>query len=302
MIDDYFNVPAYTDQFKGVGGFFSDSDAKHAQGKERRNPERYVYWSAATGYHENSIVNSYKTMEICGNKYLFITVDHHLTMNVIRWVDQILGEYPDHLAIVATHAYVDYEGGLFSTTEGSTSLPNGLASEHLWEFALKDHKNVLAVVCGHVPAKKPVCSNVRRGTYGNLVREILVNPQDYDLREENAEGGVISGVQDTGMVLYMNFSQDGSKVTFDYYSTLLNKEMVGTDYPITLYRESPAAKTTAKSTPANADAGRSEETKDQLQGASQNALLPALIIGAAVMALLVPLVLFWRKKKGKGPS
>ena len=36
------------------------------------------------------------------------------------------------------------------------------------------------------------------------------------------------------MVLYMNFSEGGAKVTFDYYSTLLDKEMVGVERSFTL--------------------------------------------------------------------
>ena len=103
MMDDYFNKPFYTDQFKGCGGFFSDSDAKHPTLREPNNPEGYIYWSAIRGHFESSVANSYKTMEICGNKYLFVTVDFNPTEKVFRWVDRILGEYHDHFAIVATH-------------------------------------------------------------------------------------------------------------------------------------------------------------------------------------------------------
>ncbi len=293
MMDDYFNVPAYTDQFKDCGGFFSDSKTKHAMGIERRNPENYVYWSAKTGYHENTIVNSYKTMELCGNKYIFITVDHHLTPNVIGWVNDILEEYSDHLAIVATHAYIGSEGNLFSSTDGDTHLPNGLGSEHLWEQALKNHKNVLAVVCGHVPAEKPVYSTVRRGINGNVVRQILVDPQGYDLREENGEGAVISGVQDTGMVLYMNFSEDGSKVTFDYYSTLLNKEMKGADYPLTLYKKNPVAEekeVVAEPVPEPSQA----EPQLSGQGGTLWILIPAIAV-----VLLVPVGIYLIRKRKK---
>ena len=297
MIDDYFNIPAYTDQFKDCGGFYSDSTAKHANGQESRNPQGYLYWSATSGYHENSIVNSYKTMELCGNKYIFITVDHHLTMNVIQWVDQILEEYSDHLAIVATHAYIGSQGNLFSSTEGDTHLPNGLGSQHLWEQALQYHENVLAVVCGHVPTEKPVCSNVRRGVNGNVVREILVDPHGYDLREENANGDIMSGIQDTGMVLYMNFSEDGSKVTFDYYSTLLNKEMKKADYPITLYKENPLKnkeKEAVAEVPETSEA--LGEPKLQGQGGGVWIIIPA----ALVIVILVPVVMYMiRRKKEK---
>lgn len=296
MMDDFFNIPAYTDQFKNCGGFFSDSTAKHAFGEEMRNPQNYVYWSALTGYHENSIVNSYKTAEICGTKYLFLTVDHHLTMNVIDWVNETLEKYPDHLAIVATHAYMGITGELFSTTAGDTHKPSGLAGEHLWEFALKNHENVLAVVCGHVSTRKPVYSTVRRGVNGNVVRQILVDPQGYDLREENGRGDIISGVQDTGMILYMNFSEDGGKVTFDYYSTLLDKEMVGTDYPLTLYKKNPVAEKKAEQTAAPVPVP-TESSEPQLQGQSNFGIAVAAVAAVAVVALVFTAVVLVRKKK-----
>ena len=238
MIDDYFNVTTYTDQFKNCGGFFSDSDAKHPTLREKHNPEGYIYWSAATGYHENTIVNSYKTAEICGNKYIFITVDYNPTLEVLNWVDRILTEYSDHLAIVATHSYLNSKGALRTTEKGDTKYPLGYTADKLWETSLKDHKNLLMVACGHVGATKPVYST-QIGTHGNTVHQLLVNPQSYDSKEDK-NGTVTGGTQDTGMVLYLNFSENGKKISFDYYSTLLDKEMVGTDRTILLYEENPA--------------------------------------------------------------
>lgn len=240
MIDDYFNVPAYTDQFKDVGGFYSDSFAKHPKKREADNPDGYIYWSAVTGHHENSIVNSYRTAEICGNKYIFITVDFNPTENVVKWVDQILGEYSDHLAIVTTHSYLNSEGALRSSDQGDTKYPLGYAAEQLWDMALKNHENLLMVVCGHVGSTSPVYStNV--GVHGNKVHQFLVNPQGYDVKDD--ENGPVKGTQDTGLVLYVNFSADGSKITFDYYATLLNKEMKSIeDLEVTLYQKNPVKK------------------------------------------------------------
>ena len=180
-------------------------------------------------------------MELFGNKYIFITVDYNPTENVVKWVDHILGAYPDHLAIVSTHSYLNSNGTLRTSEKGDTKYPLGYTADKLWDMALKNHKNLLMVVCGHVGATKPVYStNV--GTHGNTVHQILVDPQFYDVKEDY-DGSVISGKQDTGMVLYMNFSNNGKNITFDYYSTLLNKEMADTDRNITLYEKNPATPT-----------------------------------------------------------
>ncbi len=296
MMDDYFNIPAYTDQFKDCGGFFSDSAARYTGGNEPKNPDQYVYWSATTGYHENSIVNSYKTVEICGNKYVFITVDFNPTMKVVNWLNDTLEKYSDHMAIVTTHAYIDRNGHHLPENDG-TMIDHGIAAPQLWESCLKLHENLLMVVCGHVSYIKPLVS-ARKGVNGNVVREILVNPQGYDLNRES--GG---GVQDTGAVLYMNFSENGGKVTFDYYSTLMNKEYAVESYPMNLYKEKPLfleeqevdAKVEEEKKP---DPVPTSSTEPQLQGQSGGAVI-AVIVGASAVVVIAVVAVVVRKKKKK---
>jgi len=302
MMDDYFNVPAYTDQFKDCGGFFSDSKAKHPTLRETDNPDGYIYWSAATGYHENSIVNSYKTAEIYGTKYIFITVDYNPTKNVVRWLDEILGKYSDHLAIVTTHSYLTKNGQLCTTEKGNTKFPLGNTANVLWDTALKHHPNVLAVVCGHVSNTKPLYT-VRKGTSGNVVREILVNPQGYDTKESDTGAENLKGIQDTGLVLYMNFSADGKKVTFDYYSTLLNKEMADADHPITLYDENPALPKKEESVEVNAKVPKPNEnptvTSSSNELGGESSPLPAILVVSAVVLLGVAVFIVLRIRKKK---
>ena len=298
MMDDYFNIPAYTDPFKDCGGFFSDSDARYSGGHEPNNPKQYVYWSATTGYHENSIVNSYKTMEICGNKYIFITVDFNPTMPVVHWLNETMEKYSDHMAIVTTHAYINKLGQHLPYNDG-TMIDHGIAAPQLWESCLKLHENLLMVVCGHVATTKPLVS-ARKGVNGNMVREILVNPQGYDLNRE-----VGGGIQDTGAVLYMNFSENGGKVTLDYYSTLMNKEYAVESYPMNLYKEKPAytkgqekeQETSAETEVPKQESVPTESTEPQLQGQSGSGLVIAVCIGVAALAVIVTAVISVRKKK-----
>lgn len=232
MIDDYFNVPAYTNQFKDCGGFFSDSNGKHSGRRETKNPEGYIYWSAKSGYHKNSIVNSWMTKEICGTKYLFITVDYNPTKAVIDWLNELLPKYPDHKAIITTHSYLDNKGDLISSESGDTMYPTAYPATKLWSLALKKHQNVFMVVSGHVGVTVPFYS-IQRGDKGNRVIQVLVDPQSYDSKEISATK-IEHGHQDTGLVLYMNFSKDGKTITFDYYSTLLNKFLYNSDYKINI--------------------------------------------------------------------
>ena len=299
MMDDYFNVPAYTDQFKDCGGFFSDSEAKYSKAREPKNPDNYVDWSAKSGYHENSIVNSYKTMEICGNKYIFITVDFNPTMKVVNWLNGILEEYSDHMAILTTHAYINRLGKHLTYNDG-TMYDHGVAAPQLWESCLKLHENLLMVVCGHVGAIKPVVS-ARKGVGGNMVREILIDPQNYDLHKDE-NGTVLDGVQDTGAVVYMNFSEDGGKVTFDNYSTLMNKEYAQETYPMTLYKEKPAFlqdkdKETSAEAVQNTEPAPTTSTEPQLQGQGGSGIVIAIVGSACAVAVIVVAVILVRKKK-----
>ena len=295
MMDDYFNIPAYTDQFKGCGGFFSDPDTKYGEGREPKNPEGYVYWSAISGYHKESVVNSYKTMEICGNKYILITVDFNPTMPVVNWLNGLLEEYSDHHAIITTHAYIGSSGKLLTENDG-TMFDHGISATQLWNSCIKLHENVLAVVCGHVGTTKPVVS-AQKGVNGNMVRSILVDAQKYD-QHRGKDGTVLAGVQDVGAVLYMNFSEDGSKVTFDYYSTLLNKEYAQEIYPITFYKEDPlkSAPDREASAEAETETTPSATTEPQLQGNSGSGTLIAILGGAAAVAVILVLIFVARKK------
>ena len=266
MMDDYFNVSSYTNQFTTTnysysnsaytgtttnGGFYSDSTAtwkdatagKNTYDKTRvpANTNGYVYWSAKTGYHKESIVNSWKTVEISGTKYLFMTIDFNPTDNVLNWVNNTLESFPNHKAIITTHSYLTGSGEIASSDASSTNYFFGNYGTQLWDEVLSQHENVFMVVSGHVGTNN-VRYGYNTGVNGNRVLQVLVDPQSYDTREDtyNEETGEYTyweeykGTQDTGMVLYMNFSADGQTITFDYYSTLLGKMKKYNDYVIHL--------------------------------------------------------------------
>ena len=232
IMDDVFNSKAYTSQFEGCGGFYVDLVAKQG-GREKKNPDNCIYWSAVTGCHDESIVNSWKTMEICGTKYLFITYDYNPSAGVVNWLDEILGKYPDHRAIITTHSYLLESGKRMNPEDdtGNTNSYRGLTSEVLWNRVFKKHSNVFMIVSGHT-GNEYVNYSYARGDNGNKVLQVLVDPQCYETREKDANGTLESGKQDIGLVLYMNFSEDGNRITFNNYSTLLGKFLKNQNFTI----------------------------------------------------------------------
>ncbi len=233
MMDDYFNIPEYTDQFKGEGGFFTEKNATYPKGgrNKEKNPTGAVYWSATTGVHDETIANSWRTMEICGTKYLFITVDFNPSEAVAKWVDETLAKYPDHKAIITTHSYIN-KSGEFTDDKGEVAYLSEYGAATMWDKIYSKHANVFMIVCGHSTGANVPIYTVNTGVNGNRVYQFLINPQTYDTKEPRKEGEKQSGTQDQGLVMYMNFSEDGNTISLNYFSTLLGKFLKGANYTI----------------------------------------------------------------------
>ena len=72
------------------------------------------------------------------------------------------------------------------------------------------------VVCGHDPTDNIVVLKTP-GEYGNVVTQILIDPQGVDVAEP------------TGMVAMFYFSADGNNVDVRYYSTVKNQYLKKTN-------------------------------------------------------------------------
>ena len=188
QIDDYFGTDAdYTSQF---GGFYSES----------------------SGYYKDSITNSWKTLEVHGDKYLFITLDYNGTRRVFPWAASVIEAHPEHKVIISTHAYSNYDGTRLTPEQEADEYfhYNGVGGESIWENLASKYENVIMVASGHVGTDDMVY-NFAEGVHGNKVLQILINPQEMDDCKTF-----------TGLVCIMNFSEGGQKIELEYYSPLLD--------------------------------------------------------------------------------
>lgn len=80
--------------------------------------------------------------------------------------------------------------------------------DHMWDKFISKHKNIVLVISGHDPCEDIVVTQTK-GENGNIVTQMLVDPQGVDA----AQGA-------TGLVAILYFSEDGSKVDVEYYSTV----------------------------------------------------------------------------------
>ena len=127
-------------------------------------------------------------------------------------------------------------GTLCQDESGNTMYLTGITPQIVWDRVLSKHENVFMIVSGHT-GNEYVNFSYARGEKGNKVINVLVDPQGYETREVNRKGDLWESgrnIQDIGTVLYMNFSADGQRISFDHYSTLLGKFMKDQDFVINL--------------------------------------------------------------------
>lgn len=156
------------------------------------------------------LTNSYRRVEICGNKYLIMTLDKNPSGNVLKWAGKVIEANPDYRVIITTHCFLKSDGTWLMT--GESSAPKSVGADVLWSRLLRKYANIEFIISGHMYAWEVVWTK-KTGDRGNVVNQILVNPQGPDMDRE--------GVTCSIAMLY--FSADGKDVQVRYYSTLQDK-------------------------------------------------------------------------------
>ena len=161
-----------------------------------------------------SIADTYKKISIGKVKYLIMTLNYGASDEVLDWANEVIAENPDHNVIIATHAYMNYDGGLLDrshryspTTEGCSS--NGV---EFWDKLISKHANICLVLCGHIDSPDVVVRQ-DKGVHGNTVTSMLIDPQGLSVP---LGGGGLSAI--------LHFSKDGKDVQVEYFSPI--NEMV----------------------------------------------------------------------------
>ncbi len=161
----------------------------------------------------DGIRNCYQTLTVGSTNYLFLALDMGAPDDAIAWANKIISRYPDYSVVIATHAYLsDKTQMLVTGTHNSPtySIYDGSNNaEVLWEDLFARHENIVMVACGHVNA---MTGKVAIGNNGNDILQVIVNGQKFDTSDDPA-----------GLVAYFGFSEDGSKISIEYYSTLQQK-------------------------------------------------------------------------------
>lgn len=165
-------------------------------------------------YDNTSILNSWRKFEINGIKYLLFTLNYSPDDNVLKWASDIIAQNPKYNVIITTHMYLNKNGTTLdgseqyapSASSGATHGPND--GDDIWDKLISKHDNIVLVLSGHVPSDRVVLAQTK-GKNGTVVSQMLIDPSGMD-----------KGNNPTGMVAILHFSNNGSRVTVEYYSTI----------------------------------------------------------------------------------
>lgn len=238
-------------------------------------PGTHYYEHVATngGFQDpTSTKNSYLLFTVGEVDYLILNLDFGSAEDTLKWADNVLSQYPNHRVIAVTHAYLYSNGQLLTEdTVYSASMytPFWNDGDDYWDKLLTKHANVSMVVCGHIGVDNIVCTEAV-GDNGNTVYQILSDPQYSD----ELAGGL-------GFVTLMHFTEDGSIMRMESYSTVLQKYFRETNYDLSIDFGEPPAK-----------------PEPQVTGFNSTWII--LVIAAVVVVVagtLTVTVIFIRKKK-----
>ena len=167
-------------------------------------------------YDESRIENTYRTFRAGNVDYLFVTLEFGPSDQVLEWASNVISQYPNHRVIITTHMFLYHDGTTLDykddapahkTEVGDGTTNNG---DEIWEKLVSKHENIFMILCGH-DASSTIVMRQTAGDHGNLVTQMLINPQ-----------GVDGGQTPSGLVAMLYFSKDGKSIEVEYYSTVRN--------------------------------------------------------------------------------
>ena len=147
-----------------------------------------------------TMVNTYQTLNVSGQKYLFLNLGYQYTnsSDVMTWANEVVEKHPDHQVILTTHSYLNSVG------------ERNRQGERIWNDLVRKHENFVMVLSGHEDGDD-IQKLLSQGDHGNIVTQFMINCQYKDITYDGV-----------GIVAMLYFSADGKDVQVRYYSTIKN--------------------------------------------------------------------------------
>ena len=185
--------------------------------KDSPYAEQYTYCYEREGEENFRARNTIHFFSTPILDYMVVALDYGAGDDILNWASEIIKQYPNHNVIVTTHGYLQADGttldrgeSVYPSRDFGTSNSHGVNNgNEMWDKFVSQHKNIVLLLCGHMSSDK-IVMNQRKGVNGNMVTEMLIDPQAMD------EG------DPKGMVANFFVSNGGSEITVNYYSTVKN--------------------------------------------------------------------------------
>jgi len=180
--------------------------------------ERFEKWGTLGGTMEKGrMENSYHFFKAWDCDWVIIGLEWGPRDKALRWADEILGKYPNHKAIIITHAYLyadstRYDWAAKNDSQAWNPYSYGTCEdtndgEEMWNKVIKRRGNVFMVINGHVLLDS-MGFLTSKGDGGNYVHQMLVN---FQMRKTGGEG----------WLRLMEFLPDGKTIQVKTYCPLL---------------------------------------------------------------------------------
>jgi 3',5'-cyclic AMP phosphodiesterase CpdA len=186
--------------------------------------------------------NAFLTVTVGAAKFLIIGLEFGPRDAVVEWANTVVARFPDHHAILITHAYMYSDSTRYdwaAKQRTQTWNPNGYGvgtnpeqnkwgvndGEQLWQKLVSTHKQFVFTFNGHV-LNDGIGHLESRGTNGNAVHQMLVNYQ-CGVQPDRKNGG-------GGFLRIVHVGADGRTVTISDYSPYYDQWLTEPDRAFTL--------------------------------------------------------------------
>lgn len=178
------------------------------------------YWKICGGSYNGQINNTWQELTAGNLDYLILNLDYGAADYILDWASEVIEAHPNHNVIVVTHSYLSRDNQLGDETYACPPSQSGGYNNgvDVWQKIIKKHSNIVMVISGH-DGSAEIRMRQDVGDNGNIVTQMLVNGQNVDAY---TSGGV-------GLVATLYFSEGGSKVQVEYYSTIKDKWYMNTN-------------------------------------------------------------------------
>ncbi len=252
------------------------------------------FGSKFTGSYDESILNTYHAFEVGDIKYLLVNLDMGPSDKVLEWANEVVSQYPDHNVIVTTHVYLYHDGTTLDSGDNAPASKCGGINDgdDIWDKFIKKHKNIVLVLSGHDPYDKIVRTQ-KRGDNGNVVTQMLIDPQHTDKKYNGA-----------GLVAMLYFSDNGSHIDVEYISTangmhFLEENQFGIDIAVVEAAAKPEEPKAPESSSSETTAAPTPDTTAPVQNNNNDGgeISPAWFLLIVPVAAVIIIVIVLKKKK-----